>query len=106
MSEALQTEAVEIPPEVIAFARERQVEAYLPVMVELVREHIPAPALRVVLEEDPEIEGLRHIVLCTGAVRMSVAEALAAKARYRRAVSERVPAPLLCTFRLGLELAP
>jgi hypothetical protein len=36
---------------------------------------------------------------------MTVEEALAAKARYRRALAAQVPAPLLCTFRLGLELA-
>ena len=97
--------AIEIPEAAQAFARERQVEAYLPVVVELARRHFPSPAPSVELEEDPQCEGLRHIVVFAGPVRMGVEEALAVKARYRRELAAVVPSPLLCNFRLGLELA-
>jgi hypothetical protein len=102
-----QTEAVaiEIPPEVQAFAREQQVEAYLPTLLELVQHHFPCPDLRVELDVDPEVEDLRRIVFSTGPVEMSVDEALEAKDCYHRAVFAQIPAPFTCHFCLGLELA-
>lgn len=96
---------VEIPQEVEAFAREHRVEAYLPVVVDLARQHFACPDLRVELDVDPEIEDLRHICNWTGPVPISVADALEAKDRYHEALRTHVPAPLNTTFRLGLDLA-
>lgn len=99
------SQTIEMPEDVLAFAREQHVEAYLPVVVELVRRHFPCPDLRVELDVDPEIEDLRRICIWTGPVPLAVEEALAAKDVYHQALHAAVPGPLNCAFVLGLDLA-
>lgn len=103
MSEVVQAPAVEIPPEVMAFARERQVEAYLPAVIAAAARCFPGARLRVGMEEDPEVEDLRHIALIVEGLEAEVEEFLTAKDEYHRALFAAIPAPLLGIFRLALE---
>jgi hypothetical protein len=79
------------------------VDAYLPAVVEAGLRHFPGATVRLEVEEDPEIEELRHIVVFVSGFQRGVQEFLVAKAAYHRELFAVVPAPLVCTFRLGLE---
>ncbi len=54
---------VVIPEDVWAFAREQGVEAYLPIVLEAARRNFPDAGLRVLVEQDHEMEDLRYIVV-------------------------------------------
>ena len=95
--------AVEIPPEVQAFAAEQGVADHLPAVLEVARRAVPEAALALVIESDYEVEGLRHIVVIARGVRRNVEQSLAAYDDWHRGLFASVPAPLTCTFRLGLE---
>jgi hypothetical protein len=106
MSEATQIAAVSVPQEVLDFAEEQGVRAELPAVIELTRRIFPGGTLGVSIDVDPEIADDRHIVIETKAVPMSVAEALEAEWRWHQGLFACCPAPLVCTFRLGLDIAP
>src|SRR5712692_6977827 len=93
-----------VPPEVLAFAAEQGVAAYLPAMFETTERLFPnARRLAIRLDEDPEIANDRHIVFEVG-VRLGVLEALAAQRRWNDALFTCCPAPLVCVFRLSMDL--
>jgi hypothetical protein len=93
-----------IPPEVRAFAAEMKVEEYLPVVLELVHRHFPRADLSVILEEDPEVESLRHIVVRAWGAGMTVEEAFAATDGFNREMFAHLPHPLVWLVRLSLRL--
>jgi hypothetical protein len=99
MSESIQTA---IPGDVRALARERGVEHYLEPLLAVARRNFAGTSPRMAVEDDPEIEDLRHIVILIRN-RQDVDLALAAREAYYRDVFAIVPAPLVCEFRLGLE---
>ena len=97
---------VPIPPEVLAFAAEQGVDAYLPGVLEMTRKTFPDAALGVVVEDDPEIPNDRHIVVLAKGAKLTVERAVEARWEWHRGLFASCPAPLVCVFRLGLELAP
>src|SRR5262245_12276001 len=100
-----QAEAVAIPPEVRAFAVEKKVDGYLPAVLDAARRAFPQAEVKLALEEDLEIEGLRYIVVLFGGLRMSVEEALAARKEYYRGVFACMPTLFLGNFRMDMEFA-
>lgn len=56
--------------------------------------------MSVELEEGPEVEGLKPVLLTVPGVQMTVEELLAAEDEYHRTLFQLVPAPLVCTFRV------
>lgn len=96
--------AVTVPPDVRAFAAGMKVEAHLPTVLDLARRHFPSAELSVALEEDPEVEGLRHIVARARGAGMTVEEALTARDGFMSDLFAHLPHPLVWVFRLDLRL--
>ena len=97
---------IPVPAEVIAFAAEQGVGAYLPGVLEMTRRTFPDAALGVVVEDDPEIPNDRHIVVLAKGIKLTVEQAVEATWDWHRGLFACCPAPLVCVFRLGRELAP
>ncbi|MGH7173014.1 MAG: hypothetical protein ACRELG_22250 [Gemmataceae bacterium] len=93
-----------IPPEVVAFAREQGVEQYLPGLVELSHSTFSsASRFHILLEGDPEIADDWHIVFRL-AVPLDVPQSLAADRQWIEGLYHLCPKPLVCIFRLSLDL--
>ena len=103
MTEATQTPSQLLPSDVLAFAAEQGVTAYLPPVLELTRRVFPHAALRVELQDDPEIADDRHIVITIKAEGLTVTQALEARWRWHGELFTFCPAFLVSIFRLGLE---
>jgi hypothetical protein len=104
MSRTTQLHAVAIPDAVLRFAAEKAVGEYLPRVIELAHACFPLADLSVVLEEDPEVEDLRHIVVRAWGAGMTVEEAMKAKEEFNRGMFAQLPHPLVWVFRLDLRL--
>jgi hypothetical protein len=92
--------------EVVAFAREHGVEQCLSGLVALSQRTFPsATRFQVLLEDDPEIADDWHIVFRL-AVLLDVPESLAADRQWIEGLSRICPKPLVCLFRLSLDLVP
>jgi hypothetical protein len=95
------------PADVLGFATQHQVADYLGPLWQALRQLFPtAEALRVFLEDDPEIRDDRHIVFDVRVPRDDVPDFVAAKRRWHDELFRVCPAPLACIFRLGLVLVP
>jgi hypothetical protein len=94
-----------VPEDVQAFAVAQKVDAYLPGFVEAARKAFPGATIQVFLEDDPEIENDWRIVVHAQGARLTLEQALEARNAYYREVFAVCPAPLVCAFRLRLELA-
>src|SRR5260370_9410403 len=106
MPEATVMRSGAVPSEVLAFAAEQGVAAYLPTMLATTERLFPnARQLAVRLDEDPEIANDRHIVFAVAAP-LNVSEARAAQRRWNDALFTYCPAPLVCVFRLSMDLIP
>ena len=93
-----------IPEDVQSFAEEQGVAAYLPAMLEITDRVFPKPLGRaVVVDDDPEIAGDRHIVFEVD-VAMTVEESLVADRQWHEAALQCCPTTLICVFRLSVEL--
>jgi hypothetical protein len=103
MIQTTQTPAVEIAPEVVAFAAVQGVTSYLSAVVEMTLRLFPSATLRVVVEDDPEIANDRHIVMVGKVQKQSVSEALETRYQWHRGLFACCPAPQVCVFRLGME---
>jgi hypothetical protein len=103
MTGATQIAPPTLPCEVLAFAAEQRVSAYLPAVLDMTRRVFPCAALSVVVEDDPEIANDRHIVIRVNAKDLTVSEALEARWQWHRELFTCSPAPLAHVFRLGLE---
>jgi hypothetical protein len=98
----LPIDSLDLPPEVLTFAAEQGVAAYLPAVVQMTRQLFPHSPLTVQIEDDPEIANDRHIVLIAENVDLEVSEAVEARWQWLRELFARCPAPLVCVFRLGM----
>ena len=99
------TLVVSIPDDVLELAREKGVEEYVPVVLDLARHYFPGASTTVVVEEDPEIDDIKHILVTREGVQLSVEQLLAAKDDYHRALMAAVPSTLICTFRVKPRLS-
>jgi hypothetical protein len=94
-----------ISPEVESFAAEQGVAPYLPGVITMTSRLFPNCPINAIVEEDPEIADDRHIVLELE-TNMEVAEALERRFEWDHRLFSICPAPLVCVFRLGLEITP
>ncbi len=103
MTEAMQISSRALPPDVLAFAAEQGVSAYLPDVLEMTQRVFPAAVLNVVIEDDPEFANDRHIVVLVKVEDLKAPQALETIYEWHRGLFVCCPAPLVCVFRLGLE---
>lgn len=91
------------PAEVLEFAAESNVGAYLDPMLQATHRIFPtASIVKVTVETDPEIRDDRHIVFDVSVPRGDLPNYLDSQHRWIRALYDVCPAPLVCTFRLLL----
>jgi hypothetical protein len=95
-----------VRPDVLAFAREQGVDQYLPGLIDLSHRTFPSVTrFEILLEEDPEIADDRHIVFRL-AVPLDVPQSLGADRQWIEGLYRLCPKPLVCVFRLSLDLVP
>src|SRR5712692_7928280 len=100
MTQTAPTASCSLPPEVLAFAAEQGVTAYLLPVLEMTQRIFPNTPPTVVVEDDPEIANDRHIVLLVRDESLDVPQALEARYQWHRELFAMCPAPLVCVFRL------
>jgi hypothetical protein len=91
-----------VPPEVDAFAAEQGVRAYLPAVLDLARRLFPREPITLHLEDDPEIEDYRKIVLEVPTAGWDVPELVAAQNRWSQEIFHICPATHVLVFLLRM----
>jgi hypothetical protein len=91
-----------VPPEVTSFAAEAGVGEYLMPVVEMTRRLFPTAPLTVLIEDDPEIPGDRHIVLEVDVSQVYEDKLFDLDQRWFTEVFDHCPSTHVCVFRLGL----
>src|SRR5262245_48103377 len=93
------------PADVLEFADQQNVRQYLGPLLEATRRVFPtARRIQVVLKDDPEIRDDRHIVFDVQVPGLSVSQGLAAQKEWTNELFRCCPAPLVCIFRLCLDI--
>jgi hypothetical protein len=93
-----------VPPDVLHFAVQHGVAAYLPAVMEMTQRVFPQTRhLAWVLEDDWEIEDDRHLVVAVQVENLEVSQALQARYEWHRGLFACCPAPQVSAFRLKLE---
>ncbi len=91
------------PPDVLAFADEQGVRAYLPAVLEMTRRIFPTWPIKVFLEGDPEIVNDWHIILEAQVPEEATAETLFdLDQQWVWQIFEHCPSTHVCIFRLGM----
>jgi hypothetical protein len=86
--------------DVVSFAVQHQVDAYLnPLLAAVHRVYPTATNVRVLLEDDPEIRDDWHIVFEVRVPGADVPDYVAATRAWHRELLRICPAPLVCNFR-------
>src|SRR5262245_9842164 len=94
-----------LAPEVLTFAAEQGVSAYLHPVVEMTRRLFPdARKMAVYVEEDLEIPDERTLVFDVEVAGLGPEQYVEARLRWGRELFAICPAPLVCVFGLGLEV--
>jgi hypothetical protein len=94
-----------VPPDVLAFAAEQEVGAYLPSVLAMTQRLFPdARRWALLVEDDPEIANDRHIVIEVDVTGLDAEGYAEADFRWGRELFAICPAPLVCVFRLGLDI--
>lgn len=94
-----------VPANVLAFAEEQGVSAYLPAVLTMARQIFPTNPMKVFLEGDPELVNDWHIILEVQiAADSSVDELVALHHRWNTDIFQHCPARYVCIFRLGVML--
>jgi hypothetical protein len=97
--------AWQCPADVLAFATANQVQSYLDPLLEATWRVFPTlRTLKVTLEADPEIRDDWHIVYQVWMPKRDVPHFVEALHKWNDELSRICPAPLMCTFRLSLDL--
>jgi hypothetical protein len=95
------------PADVLAFAAKHQVQPYLDPLLEVLRRLFPAAIrLQVYLEDDPEIRDDWHIIFDVQVRGWNVPQVREAQAEWHGELLHRCPGPLVCIFRLCLDVVP
>ncbi len=91
------------PPDVLAFADEQGVRAYLPAVLEMTRRIFPTWPIKVFLEEDAEIANDWHIILEAQVPEDATAEKLFdLDQQWGAEIFEHCPSTHVCLFCLGM----
>jgi hypothetical protein len=91
-----------LSPDVRAFAAEKSVTEYLPRVLDLVRQIFPTAPITVLVEDDPEIEDYRHIVLDVDVNGLEVPQQVAAQEQWSAGILRACPATHAVFFLLGM----
>jgi len=91
----------ELSPEVLAYAEERGVSAYLPSVREMTRKHFPHSAINVVVYDDPELRDNRQILFEVDFTEIDPPESVEAIHSWNGRLFENCPAPLVHVFCLS-----
>jgi hypothetical protein len=95
------------PADVLQFAAKEKVGQYLDPLLEATRQVFPtARRIQVTLEADPEIRDDWHIVFDVEVPAPDVPNYVEAQHQWIGELYRCCPAPLMCTFRLYLDLVP
>ena len=106
MGQVMTSPPVTISPEVGAFAAQEGVAPYLQEVIMMTSRLFPNSQIDVLVETDPEISDDRHIILDVKTKDKEVAEALEGRFEWDHQLFSICPAPLVCVFRLGLDIIP
>lgn len=94
MTQATQTPSlIALPPEVLCFAGEQGVTAYLQAVLDLTRAVFPERPVAMYVDEDPEIANDRHIVFDVDVTGMDAEQMFACRERGFASFSSIVPRP-------------
>jgi hypothetical protein len=95
------------PADVVAFAVANQVQHCLQPLLEAIHRIFPAARwVKVLIDDDPEIRDDRHILFEVKAPDLSLEEARNGRQAWIGELLRVCPAPLVCIFRLSLDLGP
>ena len=93
------------PADVLAYAAEHQVQPYLEPLLQILRRIFPtARWIKAYLQDDPEFRDDWHIVFDVQVEGLNLAQARTAREQWNHELFRVCPAPLVCTFRLCLDL--
>jgi hypothetical protein len=92
----------DLSPEVLAFAKEKGVTAYIPSLWELVRAIYPGRNVRVVLDVDPELCDVRTIMFEVDVGDMEVDQMIATHDAWTYGLMERCPTTHMHAFGLDM----
>lgn len=93
----------DVSPDVLAFAKEQGVAAYLPAVLAMTRRIFPTWPIKVFLEDDPEIADDWHIILEVQVPEDATPEFLAEKHwQWSGEIFQHCPSTHVCIFRLGM----
>jgi hypothetical protein len=93
------------PADVLEFAAKEKVQAYLDPLLDATRRVFPTVRqIKVSLECDPEIANDWHIDFGVEVPAPDVSNFVEAQHQWIRELYRCCPAPLVCTFRLALDL--
>src|SRR5262245_51363349 len=91
-----------VPPDVLAFAGEQGVSAYITPLVEMTRRVLPHTPMTVLLDEDPEIRDLRRIVLEIDVTGLDEDQLFAGQNRWTEGLFQICPSTHAHLFVLGM----
>jgi hypothetical protein len=92
-----------VSPDVLTFAEEQGVSAYLPTLLALAQRIFPTWPIKVFLEDDPEIADDWHIILEVQVPDDADAKTLfALHKQWTKGLFQNCPATHVCVFRLGM----
>jgi hypothetical protein len=93
--------------EVLTYAVANRVEDYLQPLLETTHRIFPAARwVKVQIEDDPEIRDDRHILFEVKVPDVGLENARRARKAWIEELFRVCPAPLVCVFRLSLDLGP
>jgi DNA-binding transcriptional LysR family regulator len=90
------------PPEVLAFAAEQGVSAYLDPLLDATRRNFPGAALEVEVADDPEVANDRRIVFRVDVTGWSADDMFQAENKWTEDLFRHCPSNHVWIFHLGL----
>ena len=90
-----------LSPEVMAFAAEQGVTAYLPAVIEMTQRIYPGLAIHVLIEEDPEIANDRHLLLDVDTSSYNTEQLIATSRQWVPDLFKVCPSTHVCVFRIA-----
>ena len=94
-----------LTPEVTAAAQQLGVTSELPQVIAMTQAVFPGDAVRVEIDDDPEVADDRHLAIVVRATVDSVDQLVATQWKWHEQLFGCCPAPLASIFRLATESA-
>lgn len=97
--------ALGLTPEITAAADQLGVTLELPQVIAMTQAVFPGDAVRVEIDDDPELADDRHLAIVVRATTESVDQLVATQWKWHEQLFRCCPAPLTSIFRLATESA-